>query len=104
MRKVITTIAVIFLITACKKTETSIQAKEEFATASAQKAGPSSIPTVTTNAATTITSATATSGGSVSSSGGGNQVTERGICYNTSPNPRITNNKVPSGSGPGDFV
>ena len=81
-----------------------VQPDQEIATASTQKSGSSSIPTVTTNAATTITSATATSGGSVSSSGGGNQVTERGICYNTSPNPRITNNKVPSGSGPGDFV
>jgi len=104
MRKVITTIALISLITACKKTETPVQPNEEIATASAQKAGPSSMPIVTTNAATIITSATGTSGGSVSSSGGGNQVTERGICYSTSPNPRTSNNKVPSGSGPGDFV
>ena len=104
MKKIICSLSLIVVVTACKKTELPVQQEQEITTASTQKSGGSSTPTVTTNAATTITSATATSGGSVSSSGGGSQVTERGICYNTSTNPRITNNKVPSGSGSGDFV
>jgi len=104
MKKIISILALTILITACKKTQLPVQTNQEVASVSYQKSGGSSYPTVTTTAATTITSATATSGGNVSSSGGGNQVTERGICYNTSPNPRITNNKVLSGSGPGDFV
>ena len=104
MKKILGSLALIVLIIACKKTEVPVQSEQEIAAVSSQKSGGFSTPTVTTNAATTITSATATSGGSVSSSGGGSQVTERGICYSTSPNPRITDNKIPSGSGSGDFT
>jgi uncharacterized protein (TIGR02145 family) len=61
-------------------------------------------PTVTTANTTVITNQSATSGGTVSSSGGGSQVSERGVCYSTSPNPTTANNKVISGSGAGTFV
>lgn len=59
---------------------------------------------VTTSAASEITSFTATSGGTIGSSGGGSSVSERGICYNTSPNPTTSNVKIPAGSGAGTFV
>ena len=104
MKKVISSLALIVLIIACKKTETISLNQEEIVSAPAQNQGGSSSPTVTTSTASFITSATATSGGNVSSGGGGNNVTERGVCYNTSPNPTISNNKVVSGSGAGSFT
>ena len=35
---------------------------------------------------------------------GGVPVTERGLCWNTTGNPSTSDNKLPSGSGPGDFA
>ena len=104
MKKIISSLALIVLINACKKTELAVQSNQEIAGTSAQNSRGNSTPVVITNATTYITSATATSGGSVSSSGGGSLVTERGVCYSTSPNPTISGNKVPSGSGSGNFV
>src|SRR5688572_2088213 len=104
MKRILSSLALVVLIIACKKTEMPVQSDQEIATASSDKKGGSTNPTITTSAGTTITSASATSGGNVSSGGGGSQVTERGICYNTSPNPTIANTKVPSGSGVGAFV
>jgi len=104
MKKILSSLAVIVLIAACKKTATISLNQEEIASASAQKQAGSGGMTVTTTTASFVTSATATSGGSVSSGGGGNNVTERGVCYNTSPNPTISNNKVVSGSGSGSFT
>jgi uncharacterized protein (TIGR02145 family) len=48
-------------------------------------------PTVTTAAVTTISYTTATSGGEVTNEGG-NPVTSRGICWNTSADPTVSNN------------
>ena len=104
MKKAISSLALIVLIIACKKTATISLNQEEIVSAPAQKQAGSSNLTVTTSTASFITSATATSGGSVSSGGGGNNVTEKGVCYNTSPNPTISNNKVVSGSGAGSFT
>ncbi len=59
---------------------------------------------VTTTPATEITSFTATSGGTIGSSGGGNSTSERGICYNTSPNPTTANFKIANGAGAGTYV
>ena len=56
------------------------------------------IPTVTTSSATNISYTTATCGGNIQT------VTARGVCYSTSQNPTISNNKVQSGSGKGTFV
>ena len=106
MKKIISCFALTILFFACKKTETSVPTDEAFSSekSSAIAGAAGSNPTVTTNTASIVTSATATSGGSVSSSGGGSQVTERGVCYNTSPNPTTANNKVASGSGSGSFT
>lgn len=59
---------------------------------------------VTTNPASDITSFTATSGGTIGSSGGGNSTSERGICYNTAPNPTTADFKITNGAGSGTYV
>ncbi len=61
------------------------------------------IPTLTTTAATSITSSSAVSGGNITSDGGGS-VTARGVCWGTTANPTITNNKTSDGNGPGSFT
>lgn len=104
MKKILSSLALFVLITACKKTAVPVQTDQEFATASSTKKGGSSSPTVTTTLITYVLSFGATSGGSVSSSGGGNNVTEKGVCVSTSPNPTIADSRFPSGSGSGDFI
>lgn len=103
MKKIISSLALIFLITACKKTEIHVQPDQEFATTTSEKKGGGTSSTVTTTSVSYILPFGATSGGSVSSSGGGSSVTERGVCYSTTSNPTIANSKIPSGSGPGTF-
>ena len=62
------------------------------------------LPTVTTNNVTNITHATATCGGNVTYDGG-LTITERGLCWSTSPNPTIeTGSSVVLGSGTGSFT
>lgn len=104
MKKIISCFVLATLLIACKKTELTVQTTEELSTASSTQKGGSTSPAVTTAAASFLTSATATSGGTVSTGGGGSTITERGVCYNTSPNPVITNSKVSSGSGAGSFT
>lgn len=104
MKKIIICFALTILFFACKKTDLPVQTDQVPPAETSSAKGVSASPTVTTAAATFVTSATATSGGNVSSGGGGSQVTERGVCYHTSPNPTTANTKVPSGSGSGSFV
>ncbi len=61
------------------------------------------IPTLTTTAATSITSSSAISGGNITSDGGGS-VTARGVCWSTTSNPTISNNKTSDGNGSGTFT
>ncbi len=61
------------------------------------------MPTLTTSAATFITTSTAISGGKITDDGGAN-VTARGICFNTSPNPNVSNFKTSEGNGIGSFT
>ena len=61
------------------------------------------MPTVTTSYITNITINTATSGGNVTSEGG-YDVTARGVCWSTNPNPTINDNKTSDGSGTGNFT
>jgi uncharacterized protein (TIGR02145 family) len=107
MKKIITCFAVTVLLFACSKTETPIHTSEDSQTELKGKpaagSGGSNTVTVTTAKATNVSRFNATVGGSVSKSGGGIQVTERGICYNTSPSPTTGNNKVVLGSGYGSF-
>ena len=56
-----------------------------------------------TTEVTTVTSVSAVAGGNITDAGGGT-ITARGICWGTSPNPTITDNKIASGTGPGIFT
>ena len=60
-------------------------------------------PTVTTNSVSNITFESATCGGNVTYDGGAN-VTARGVCWSTSQNPTISDNKTTDGSGTGSFT
>ena len=60
-------------------------------------------PTVTTATITNITQSSATSGGNVTD-GGTSPVTARGVCWNTSGNPTIADDKTEDGSGTGSFT
>jgi len=61
------------------------------------------IPTVTTTVITDITTTTATGGGNVTNDGG-EFVSERGICWSTSPNPTTSNHHESAGTGEGIFI
>ena len=61
------------------------------------------IPSVSTTVVSSITQTTATSGGNVTDDGG-HAVTERGICWSTTPYPTTTDNKTINGSGTGSFT
>lgn len=63
----------------------------------------SNTPSITTTAVTSITATTATSGGNVTSIGGSN-VSAKGVCWSTSPNPTTANSKTTDGSGLGTFT
>lgn len=61
-------------------------------------------PAVLTTAPVTSVSLTgASSGGNISSDGGG-IITERGVCWGTSPNPSVSGSHTASGTGSGSFV
>ncbi len=64
---------------------------------------PGNLATITTTAATSITGSTVVSGGNVSNDGG-TLVTQRGVCYSTSPSPTTVNTTIISGSGTGSFT
>lgn len=61
------------------------------------------LPTITTNAASDITSTTARSGGNITNDGGA-EVTVRGVCWSTFPNPTTASNKTNEGIGSGSFT
>jgi uncharacterized protein (TIGR02145 family) len=56
-----------------------------------------------TSSISNVTSYTATCGGNITFDGGAD-ITERGICWNTATNPTISNNKITSGTGTGNFT
>jgi len=64
---------------------------------------PPQIPMVNTAAVGTVKMTTAEISGDVVSDGGG-EVTARGICWSTSPEPTISDNRVPAGTGTGSFT
>jgi hypothetical protein len=59
--------------------------------------------TITTTEVTSITSNAAHSGGNVTSEGGVT-ITARGVCWSTSQNPTIANDKTTDGTGTGTFT
>jgi len=60
------------------------------------------LPSVTTNNISNITGYSATSGGNVTNDGNGN-VTARGVCWDTSPNPTLQDYSTLNGTGTGTF-
>jgi uncharacterized protein (TIGR02145 family) len=58
---------------------------------------------LTTTAASYIMTNAATLGGTISSDGGA-EITERGICWSTTPGPTISQNKVAGGNGTGSYT
>jgi hypothetical protein len=58
---------------------------------------------VTTNNVTDITYNTATCGGVITSDGN-STVTEKGVCWSTSPDPTIANNKTNNGTGTDSYI
>ncbi|MCX6322508.1 MAG: IPT/TIG domain-containing protein [Bacteroidia bacterium] len=61
------------------------------------------LPVISTTTITAISYTTATSGGEVTNEGG-SPVTARGICWNTSIDPTISNNKTTESGGLGTFT
>ncbi len=59
--------------------------------------------TLSTTPVTYITTNSVQTGGNITSAGG-STVTDRGVCWSTSPNPTLANSKTTSGSGTGVFV
>jgi hypothetical protein len=59
--------------------------------------------TITTAEVTLITSNSAKSGGNITADGGGT-ITARGVCWSTSHNPTIADNKTSDGTGTGTFT
>ena len=61
------------------------------------------VPTVTTTAVSDITATTASSGGDITDDGGA-PVTARGVCWNISANPTISDSHTTDGAGTGTFT
>ena len=61
------------------------------------------VPTLTTTVVSLIAQITAASGGTITNDGGAS-VTSRGVCWNTSANPTISNSKTTDGTGTGTFA
>ena len=61
------------------------------------------IPILTTESVSAITIMSAKSGGNISDDGGAD-ITERGVCYNTSGNPTKQNQRTSDGTGTGSFI
>ncbi len=60
-------------------------------------------PTVTTTPIENITETAASSGGNITDEGG-SDIIERGVCWNTTPNPTIANNFTNDGTGTGSYT
>ena len=60
------------------------------------------IPTLTTAEVTNVQGATATCGGNITDNGGLN-ITARGVCWSTSPDPTVADSHTTNGSGTGSF-
>ena len=60
------------------------------------------VPALTTAEITNLTTTTASSGGNIINDGG-SEIISRGVCYNTSGNPTITDTRTSDGTGSGSF-
>jgi uncharacterized protein (TIGR02145 family) len=65
--------------------------------------GEPTLPTVTTTSVTNISQTMAKTGGEVTSSSDAS-ITARGVCWNTTGNPTIADNKISNGTGTGNWT
>ena len=63
----------------------------------------SQLPVLATLTASNITTNTASSGGNITSDGG-TAITDRGVCWSTSPSPTIADSKTSDSTGTGNFT
>jgi hypothetical protein len=63
----------------------------------------STVATLTTSDTSNVTQSTANCGGNIIYDGGAS-ITEKGVCWSTTTNPTISNNKTSNGSGNGSFT
>lgn len=75
----------------------------DFVLATADTNAVGTLPTVATTPVSYISTTFATSGGNVTNDGGA-AVTERGVCWNTSGTPTISNSRTADGTGAGIFT
>ncbi len=61
------------------------------------------VPTLSTTSASSISLTSASTGGNISSDGG-TTITSRGVCWSTSSNPTVNDNKLVNGNGTGSFT
>lgn len=61
------------------------------------------LPTIKTSQISNITVSSAISGGDISNDGGAS-ITSRGVCWNTTGNPTLSDAKTSDGTGPGSFT
>ncbi len=61
------------------------------------------VPTLSTTSASSISLTSASTGGNISSDGG-TTITSRGVCWSTSSNPTVSDNKLVNGNGTGSFT
>jgi uncharacterized protein (TIGR02145 family) len=64
---------------------------------------PGNLATLTSTVASSITNTSAISGGNITNDGG-TLITQRGICFSSSPSPTTANTTIISGSGIGSFT
>jgi len=62
-----------------------------------------SLPTISTTVISSISTTSAASGGNASADGGG-AITARGVCWNTTGSPTVSDNKTSDGTGTGVFT
>src|SRR5580765_5165338 len=103
MKKIISCMTLAILLFGCKKNDLAVQPDPNSSYASIEKEASAGNPSVvTTYFAPDIAYTTATAGGNISPIQ--NNIKERGVCWNTSPNPTTSNSHLASGSGPGSFT
>lgn len=94
MKKILTVISLFALVvTSCEKEPTPPIVQPEPIIG---------LPTLSTSAVTNINTTTAFSGGEITNDGGA-AVTERGVCWDTIPNPTVDDSKTIDGNGIGAF-
>ena len=101
MKKILKRLSLVMIVTALVFTGCKKDQEDENNGGSETPIG--ELATIITDSVTNINTNSAVCGGNIMSDGG-STVTSRGVCWSTSPNPTIDNNKTTNGSGVGAFT